>query len=157
MRKYLLPFGISIFIMMTFLIWHVLANRQPSVSCESQYDLTLHINESGIHSQGLLSADFSNNSLFITFDGLLVSNDKKYIISRSIVLTLEKYNDNRHLSHISGTKIIRHNTDNVPDDIAQQTLFSTSDDDKIIYINFVNDDTILFGNQTRPQYGCRYK
>jgi hypothetical protein len=84
---------------------------------------------------------------------LLTSNGDKYIVSRTIAITLKA--PCRSSFYISDSQITRHNGDNTPDNIAQKILFGNQTNDRIIYINRVNDDTILFGNQTFPQYGCQ--
>ncbi|WP_159872609.1 MULTISPECIES: FidL-like protein [unclassified Raoultella] len=157
MRKYFLAFGICILIVIIFLIFYFRINSSTSLSCKSQFDFTQQINSNTLRSQGLLSSEFSKDHLIINLEGLLSSNTNKYIISRSIAFTLQKNSDNSHLFHVTSFKITRHNIDNTPEDIAQQILFSDQSNDRIIYINRVNDDTILFGNQTFPQYGCERK
>ena len=103
----------------------------------------------------MLSAEFSNHRLIINLEGLLTSAGDKYIVSRTLSITLKKSTAAGHLFYISDSQTTRHNGDNTPDNIAQKILFGNQTNDRIIYINRVNDDTILFGNQTFPQYGCQ--
>lgn len=157
MRKYVLIFSICIPALIALLIFYIRLNSHPPFSCESQYDLTENKNESILRSQGLLSVEYSNDRFLISVEGLLTSDGDKYIISRSITYTLKKHSASSSLFHIADARIIRHSADNTPENIAQQTLFGGQTNDRIIYINRVNDDTILFGNQTFPQYGCERK
>ncbi|WP_433670043.1 hypothetical protein [Klebsiella michiganensis] len=136
-------------------ILYICFNSHDAFSCKSQYDLTEEINENILRSQGLLSAELSNHRLLINLEGLLTSNGDKYIVSRTIVLNLKKTTTADHLFYISDAQITLHSGDNTPENIAQKNLFSDQTNDRIIYINRVNDDTILFGNQTFPQYGCQ--
>ncbi|MDG1645007.1 hypothetical protein DA718_06115 [Klebsiella huaxiensis] len=157
MRKYVLVFAICLPALIALLIFYIRLNSHPSFSCESQYDLTENTNESILRTQGLLSVEYSNDRFLISVEGLLTSDGDKYIISRSVTYTLKKRSGRSSLFHIVDARIIRHSADNTPENIAQQTLFGSQTNDKIIYINRVNDDTILFGNQTFPQYGCQRK
>ncbi|SQI97598.1 Uncharacterised protein [Klebsiella oxytoca] len=99
--------------------------------------------------------NFSKNHLLINLEGLLTSNGDKYIVSRTIAITLKRNIVPSHLFYIKDSQVIRHHADNTPEDIAQKNLFGSRTNDKIIYINHVNDDTILLGTQKFPQYGCR--
>ncbi|HCB1498990.1 TPA: hypothetical protein MYO83_001824 [Klebsiella michiganensis] len=157
MRKHALMFSICMLALITLLIFYIRLNNHPYFSCESQYALTENINESILRSQGLLSVEYSNDRFSISVEGLLTSDRDKYIISRGISYTLKKHSGSSSLFHIADARIIRHSADNTPENIAQQTLFGSQTNDRIIYINRVNDDTILFGNQTFPQYGCERK
>ena len=136
-------------------ILYICFNSHDAFSCKSQYDLTEEINENVLRSQGLLSAEFSNHRLIINLEGLLTSNGDKYIVSRTIAITLKRTTATSHLFYIIDSQITRHHADNTPENIARQNLFGNQSNDRIIYINHVNDDTILFGNQTFPQYGCQ--
>ncbi|WP_308564450.1 FidL-like protein [uncultured Klebsiella sp.] len=156
MRKYLLATGVGLIIAVSLLFYFCLNNRSV-LSCESKYDVTQQINEDTFRAEGLLSAEFSPDGLFINFEGLITSNDEKYIVSRSISLSLKKYKNSRTLFHAPEIRIIRHNNDNTPESIAQKIIFSDQNNGRIIYINHINDDTILFGNPAFPQYGCKRK
>ena len=136
-------------------ILYICFNSHDAFSCKSQYDLTEEINENVLRSQGLLSAEFSNHRLIINLEGLLTSNGDKYIVSRTIAITLKRTTATSHIFYIIDSQITRHHADNTPENIARQNLFGNQSNDRIIYINHVNDDTILFGNQTFPQYGCQ--
>lgn len=155
MRKYGIIFaGCTLALAIIFLIY-IHLNRQRDFSCESEYNLTEKINDSILRSQGLLSAELNNGHLLINLEGLLTSNGDKYIVSRTIAITLKKDTALNHLFYIANLQIIRHSADNTPDNIAQKNLFASQTNARIIYINHINDDTILLGTQTTPQYGCR--
>lgn len=155
MRKYVLIFAASSFALVLFSTLYLYLSSEDSFSCESRYDLTENINENILRSQGLLSAELFKNHLLINLEGLLTSNGDKYIVSRTIAITLKRKIDPSHLFYIKDSQVIRHHADNTPEDIAQKNLFGSQTNDKIIYINHVNDDTILLGTQKFPQYGCR--
>lgn len=157
MRKYLLAPGICTLMAIVLLFFYFSFNNRRAFSCESRYDVTQHINKSILRAQGLLSAEFSDDSLFIDLEGLLTSNDEKYIVSRSIYFSLKRYNNSSDLFQVTKIRIIRHDHDNTPENIAQQIFFSDQNNERIIYINHINDDIILFGNQSFPQYGCKRK
>jgi hypothetical protein len=106
-------------------------------------------------SEGLMFVDFSDEQLLINIDGLLTHNNKKYIISRTIKLHYKSYNDNANLYKTFRIQTTRDDSDNVNDEIANDLLFGGNTKEKIIYIKKVNDDVILFGNHTFPQYGCK--
>ncbi|WP_058910642.1 hypothetical protein [Entomohabitans teleogrylli] len=133
------------------------SNTPSSFFCESNYSVVQQINSDHIRSEGLISAELSDNALFINIDGLLIKNEKKYILSRSINVGLKKYNSSFNLYLVTSLKTSRDNSDNIPNDIAQELLFGDKSGDRIIYIDRISDDTILFGNQMFPQYGCRRK
>lgn len=155
MRKYALIFSACSFALILFSTLYLNFSSEDSFSCESRYDLTENINENILRSQGLLSAELFKNHLLINLEGLLTSNGDKYIVSRTIAITLKRKIDPSHLFYIKDSQVIRHHADNTPEDIAQKNLFGSQTNDKIIYINHVNDDTILLGTQKFPQYGCR--
>jgi len=157
MRKYFLTLSICILMIILLLFFYFSASNEKIFSCESKYNVTQYMNDSTLRSQGILSVELSGDDFLINFEGLLTSNDKNYIVSRNIDLTLKKYNNSDYLYHITEMKIILHDHDNLPENIAQQSLFGSLDNDRIIYINRVNDDTILFGNQMLSQYGCERK
>lgn len=71
-------------------ILYICFNSHDAFSCKSQYDLTEEINENVLRSQGLLSAEFSNHHLIINLEGLLTSAGDKYIVSRTLSITLKK-------------------------------------------------------------------
>lgn len=155
MRKYaLIVLPCTLALTLAFILY-IFFNSRDTFSCKSQYDLTENINENILRSQGLLSAELSNHRLLINLEGLLTSNGDKYIVSRTIALNLKKTTTAGHLFYISDAQITRHSGDNTPENIAQKNLFSNQTPDRIIYIKRVNNDTILFGNQTFPQYGCQ--
>ena len=155
MRKYaLIVLPCTLALTLAFILY-IFFNSRDTFSCKSQYDLTENINENILRSQGLLSAELSNHRLLINLEGLLTSNGDKYIVSRTIAITLKRTTATSHLFYIIDSQITRHHADNTPENIAQQNLFGNQSNDRIIYINHVNDDTILFGNQTFPQYGCQ--
>jgi len=157
MRKYLLTFSIFVLIVILLLFFYFNIIDQKTFSCESKYNVTQYMNNNSLLSEGILSVELSGNDFLINFEGLLTSNNKNYIISRNIDLTLKKYNNSNYLYYITEMKIILHEHDNTPENIAQQSLFGSLNNDRIIYINKVNDDTILFGNQMLSQYGCKRK
>ena len=155
MRKYALIVLSCTLALALASILYICFNSHDAFSCKSRYDLTEDINENILRSQGLLSAELSNDRLLINLEGLISSNGDKYVVSRTIAITLKKATATGHLFYISDTQITRHSGDNTPENIAQKILFGNQTNDRIIYINRVNDDTILFGNQTFPQYGCQ--
>ena len=155
MRKYAIIFLATALTLVVAAFLYIDIRSHDTFSCKSQYDLTEDINENILRSQGLLSAELSNDRLLINLEGLLSSNGDKYVVSRTIAITLKKATATGHLFYISDTQITRHSGDNTPENIAQKILFGNQTNDRIIYINRVNDDTILFGNQTFPQYGCQ--
>ncbi|HEY4468341.1 MAG TPA: hypothetical protein VGN53_11405 [Klebsiella sp.] len=155
MHKYPLIFVACTLALALVSILYIRLNRHDTFSCESQHDITEKINENILRSQGLLSAELSRDRLLINLEGLLTSNGDKYIVSRTIAITLKKTAELNHLFYITDSQITRHNGDNTPENIAQEILFGNQTNDRIIYINHVNDDTILLGNQTFPQYGCQ--
>lgn len=155
MRKYALIFTVCALVLVLFTILYLYFSAKDSYSCESRYDLTENINDNILRSQGLLFAEFTKNHLLINLEGLLTSNGDKYIVSRTIAITVKRNTASGHLFYITNSQIIRHHADNTPEDIAQKNLFGSQTNDRIIYINHINDDTILLGDQTFPQYGCR--
>lgn len=155
MRKYALIFAACSLALTLILTLYIRFNRHDNFACESQYDITENIDDNILRSQGLLSAEFSDNRLLINLEGLLTNNADKYIVSRTIAFTLKTNTIPSHLFYIAEVQTIRHHSDNTPENIAQKNLFASQTNDKIIYINQINDDTILFGNQTFPQYGCQ--
>lgn len=157
MRKCFIIIGICVITLALALLFYFHFSHKTIFSCESRYDVTQHINNDILHSQGVLTAEFSTSDLLINFEGLVTRNDEKYILSRSIDLTLKKYTNSNNLFYISEMAITRYGHDNTPENTAQQTLFSHQNNDRVIYIDRVNDDTILFGNQIIAQYGCERK
>jgi len=157
MRKKITILIISVLAIIAGVVAYLEINARLSFSCESNYSIVQQINNVTIRSEGVVSAELSGSTLFIGVDGLLTNENKKYIVARSIDITIEKYNNSFHLFRAVAIRIIRHNSDNIPDDIAQQILFGEKGSDKIIYINRINDDVLLFGNQLLPQYGCKRK
>ena len=157
MRKKITMLIISVLAIVAGIIAYIQINARLAFSCESNYSIVQQINNVIIRSEGVVSAELSGNTLFIGVDGLLTNENKKYIVARSVDITLEKYNNSFHLYRAISTKVLRNHSDNIPDDIAQQILFGTKGSDKIIYINRVSDDVLLFGNQLLPQYGCKRK
>ena len=157
MRRHLLTFSICVLIVILLLFFYSNIFNQKTFSCESKYNVTQYMNNNTLLSEGILSVELAGNDFLINFEGLLTSNNKNYIISRNIDLTLKKYNNSNYLYYITEMKIILHEHDNTPENIAQQSLFGSLNNDRIIYINRVNDDTILFGNQMLSQYGCERK
>jgi hypothetical protein len=71
----------------------------------------------------LLSAEFSNHRLIINLEGLLTSAGDKYIVSRTLSITLKKSTAAGHLLYFTDSQTTRHNGDNTPDNIAQKILF----------------------------------
>jgi len=157
MCRHLLTFSICVLIVILLLFFYSNIFNQKTFSCESKYNVTQYMNNNTLLSEGILSVELAGNDFLINFEGLLTSNNKNYIISRNIDLTLKKYNNSNYLYYITEMKIILHEHDNTPENIAQQSLFGSLNNDRIIYINRVNDDTILFGNQMLSQYGCERK
>lgn len=155
MRKHAIIFLATALTLVVAAFLYIDIRSHDTFSCKSQYDLTEDINENILRSQGLLSAQLANNRLLINLEGLLTSNGDKYIVSRTIAITLKRTTATSHLFYIIDSQITRHHADNTPENIARQNLFGNQSNDRIIYINHVNDDTILFGNQTFPQYGCQ--
>lgn len=157
MRKYLLIYSFFVIagILLCFFYFHI--SKQKVFSCDAKYNLTQYVNNDVLLSEGILSAELSGDVFLINFEGFITSNSKNYILSRNIDLKLKKYNNSNHLYYITDMKVIIHDHDNTPENIAQQSLFGSLGNDKIIYIDRVNDDTILFGNQMLSQYGCERK
>lgn len=155
MRKYAVTLLVATLVLAFAVILYIYSHNNDTFTCKSQYGFTEEINENVLRSQGLLSAQLSNNRLLISFEGLLTSNGDKYIVSRTIAMTLKRSTETSHLFYIADSQITHHNGDNTPKNIAQQNFFGDQTNDKIIYINQDHDDTILFGNQTFPQYGCQ--
>lgn len=155
MRKYAVTLLATTLMLALTAIIYIHFYRNNTFICQSQYDLTEDINGNTLRSQGLLSAQFSNNHFLISLEGLFNSNGDKYIVSRSIAMTLKRTTAASPLFYITDLKITRHNADNTPDNIAHQHLFGKQTNDNIIYINHVHDEIILFGNHTFPQYGCQ--
>lgn len=157
MRKKITMLIISVLAIVAGIIAYIQLNARFAFSCESNYSIVQQINNVIVRSEGVVAAELSGNTLFIGVDGLLTNENKKYIVARSIDITLEKYNNSFHLYRAISTNVLRHHSDNIPDDIAQQILFGTKGSDKIIYIKRISDDVLLFGNQLLPQYGCKRK
>ncbi|WP_438335023.1 hypothetical protein ACSTDM_06175 [Klebsiella oxytoca] len=120
MRKYALIFSACSFALILFSTLYLNFSSEDSFSCESRYDLTENINENILRSQGLLSAELFKNHLLINLEGLLTSNGDKYIVSRTIAITLKRKIDPSHLFYIKDSQVIRHHADNTPEDIAQK-------------------------------------
>lgn len=156
MIKYFLTFSICA-LTAVLLFFYFSTNNQKTFSCEARYNVTQYMNNNTLLSQGLLSVELSNDDFLINFEGLLTSNDKNYIVSRNIDLKLKRYNNSKYLYYITGVKVIIHDHDNLPENIAQQSLFGSPVNNGIIYIDRINEDTILFGDQILSQYGCERK
>lgn len=129
--------------------------RTPVFSCESQFSVEQNINNDNIRAEGLIFANLVDDNFLITIDGLLTHNEKKYLISRTLKMKYTAYNTNAHLYKITSVKTTRDNTDNVDDEIANSLLFGKGPDEKIIFLKKLNNNVILFGNHTFPQYGCK--
>jgi len=131
--------------------------RTPTFSCEFHFQSVQNINTDELRSEGLIFVDLTDKTFLINIDGLLVHNDKKYIISRTLRMEYKTYNTNANLYKLRGFKLTRYNTDNMDNEIANGFLFGfgVTSDEKVIFIKRVNDDVILFGNHTFPQYGCK--
>jgi len=157
MSKFFLTFSICALAAVLLLFFYFSMGNQKTFSCEAKYNVTQFMNNNTLLSQGLLSVELSNDDFLINFEGLLTSNDKNYIVSRNIKLKLKRYNNSQYLYYITDVRVIFHVHDNLPEDIAQQSLFGSLVDNGIIYINRINDNTILFGDQMLSQYGCERK
>lgn len=131
--------------------------RPTAFSCESQFSVLQSINEDNIRAEGLIFFNMTDDVLLINIDGLLSHNNKKYLISRTLKISYKAYNTKAYLYKITHINIQRDNTDNVDDKIAINLLFGKGPDGKLIYLNKLNNNTILFGNHTFPQYGCKRK
>lgn len=129
--------------------------RPPVFTCESQFSIIQRINNDNVRAEGLVFANLVDDNFLITLDGLLTHNDKKYIISRTLKMKYKTYNTSAHLYKITNIKTTRDNTDNVDDEIANSLLFGKGADEKIIFLKKFNNNVILFGNHTFPQYGCK--
>lgn len=155
MSKYFLTFSICALTAALLLFFYFSSSKQKIFSCAAKYNVTQYMNNNTLLSQGLLSAEFTGDDFLINFEGLLTSNDKNYIVSRNIDLKLKQYSNSQYLYNITEVKVILKAHDNLPEDIAQQSLFGSLTNDGIIYIDRINEDTILFGNQILSQYGCK--
>jgi len=129
--------------------------QAPTFSCTSKFSVIQTINRDTIQAEGLIFANLMNDSLLVNIDGLLTHNHKKYLISRTLQLKFQPYNANAHLYKITSVDVVRDNTDNVDDEIANSLLFSKGPDEKIIFLKSINNNVILFGNHAFPQYGCK--
>ncbi|QMI06720.1 FidL-like protein [Citrobacter sp. RHB25-C09] len=129
--------------------------RAPEFSCKSQFSVAQSINNDNIRAEGIIYINVVNDRLLLNIDGLLTHNDKKYLISRTMKMKYKTYNANTHLYKLMSTKTVRDSTDNVDDKIAIDLLFGKGADEKIIFLNKLNNNVILFGNHAFPQYGCK--
>lgn len=127
----------------------------PEFSCKSQFSVAQSINNDNIRAEGIIYINVVNDRLLLNIDGLLTHNDKKYLISRTMKMKYKTYNANTHLYKLMSTKTVRDSTDNVDDKIAIDLLFGKGADEKIIFLNKLNNNVILFGNHAFPQYGCK--
>lgn len=130
-------------------------DSSSSFSCESEFSIEQNINNEIIHSQGIISFEITDNNVFISIDGLLTHNENKYIVSRKLKAAYKKANNGLHWYKLYKIKQSRDDTDNINDNIADDLLFGTKSEDKIIYLNKLNNNLLLVGNHTFPQYGCR--
>jgi hypothetical protein len=135
----------------------IVVNYDSSASffCESDFSVVQNINDESIHSEGVISFEITRSTIFINIDGLLTDNDKKYIISRNIKAGYKKYNNKLHGYKLFEIKQMRDESDNINDALTNKLLFGSSSGDKIIYLNKLNNNLLLIGNHTFPQYGCR--
>lgn len=129
--------------------------KPPAFSCRSQFSVTQNINNDNIRAEGIIFINQKDNSLLLNIDGLLTHNDKKYLISRTLKMKYKMYNANTHLYKLMSIKTVRDSTDNVDDKIANDLLFGKGTQEKLIFLNKVNNNAILFGNHAFPQYGCK--
>ncbi|WP_342665351.1 hypothetical protein [Trabulsiella guamensis] len=129
--------------------------RHSSFSCISQFSIVRNINTVNTRAEGFAFFDLSDDHLLINIDGLLTQNNKKYIISRTVSVKYKSYNINANLYKILHVRMTRDDSDNVNDKIANGLLFNEGGEGKLIFIKKINDDMILFGNHTFPQYGCK--
>lgn len=129
--------------------------RTPDFSCESQFSVVQNINNDNVRAEGLMFINIVDDTLLVNVDGLVTHNDRKYLISRTLKMNYITYNASAHLYKIMSLNTTRDNTDNVDDEIAKGLLFGDGSEEKIIYLKKVNNNVILFGNHTFPQYGCK--
>lgn len=130
-------------------------SRPPALSCQSQFSVVQTINNEDTRAEGLLFANLTDDSFLLNIDGLLTHNQKKYLISRTLHMKYQAYNAGAHLYKITSIHIVRDETDNVDDEVANSLLFSKGQGDKLIFIKSINNNVILFGNHAFPQYGCK--
>ncbi|MTH47120.1 hypothetical protein [Intestinirhabdus alba] len=131
--------------------------HQPQFKCESQFTIAQQINQDRILSEGIISMSMTDKNLLIGIDGLVTHNNEKYIISRTLKAKYKKYDAGSHLYKLLYINIIRDDTDNINDKIANNLLFTEDTDNRIIFIKESEHGIILFGNHNFPQYGCRKK
>jgi len=132
------------------------AFSRPAVfSCESQFSVVQNINSDNIRAEGMIFFSMADDTILIDIDGLISHNKKISLISRTLKIKYEPYNADAHLYKITSVKTLRDATDNVDDRIAVGLLFGKGLDGKIIYLKKFNNNVILFGNHTFPQYGCK--
>lgn len=129
--------------------------RPSTFSCESQFSVVQNINDDTIHAEGLIFFNMSNDNIFINIDGLISHNNKNQLISRTLKIKYKPFNASAHLYQVTSVLTLRDSTDNIDDSVALNLLFGKGSDDKIIYLDKFNNNTILFGNHTFPQYGCK--
>ncbi|MFW0766370.1 FidL-like protein [Trabulsiella odontotermitis] len=153
MFKRIITVIVSIVIML--IVSTALYARNSSFSCISQFSIVRNINTVNTRAEGFAFFDLSDDHLLINIDGLLTQNNKKYIISRTVSVKYKSYNINANLYKILHVRMTRDDSDNVNDKIANGLLFSEGGEGKLIFIKKINDDMILFGNHTFPQYGCK--
>ncbi len=140
-------------------------DSSTSFSCESDFSIVQNINNENVHSEGIISLEMTKNNIFISIDGLLTYNDNKYIISRKLKADYKRASTGLHWYKLSKIKQFKDESDNLNENIANDLLFGTRSEDKIttdkivedkiIYLNKLNNNLLLIGNHTFPQYGCR--
>lgn len=140
-------------------------DSSTSFSCESEFSIVQSINNEDVHSEGIISLEMTRSNIFISIDGLLTYNDNKHIISRKLKADYKRANTGLHWYKLSKIKQSRDDSDNINENIANDLLFGTRSkdkitaekivEDKIIYLNKLNNNLLLIGNHTFPQYGCK--
>ncbi|HHA1763011.1 TPA: hypothetical protein ACOEME_001338 [Enterobacter cloacae subsp. dissolvens] len=141
-----------------FLAGGMYSFTSPAVfSCESQFSVVQNINGKSVHAEGLIFINMANDHILMNIDGLLSHDNKNQIISRTLKIKYKKFNPSAHLYQVTSVRTLRDTTDNIDDTVAINLLFGKGPDDKIIYLNQFNNNTLLFGNHTFPQYGCKRK
>lgn len=129
--------------------------KTPSFTCRSQFSVAQNINNDNIRAEGIIFINLEDDRLLLNIDGLLTHNDKKYLISRTLRMKYKMYNANSHLYKLISIKTVRDSTDNIDDKIANDLLFGKGTQEKLIFLNILNNNVILFGNHAFPQYGCK--